>query len=1165
MRGYLILSVLAIVSVLYYVSRIESFISIKSSNLRSVSNEENIDSFFQDSFSNVDHDPIIDEQRRLVVVHDAEGLRASLLPDRLNQALSWDILIECHLPIYISTPLIIPSDSDIRISSPYWSNPPNLIAREATRIFKMETNSILELSNVLLSSGAADDGGAVYNDGGKLSISGCLLTNHTATGRGGAIFSKNGEVKLENTSFSGCSAGDAGGGIFVASASQIKTKDKHHQHGRKLVSFSRVIFNENDAPSGADFILGEHEAYESSSHFFSKLFTSSSTSSWFLSLFLASLFGGMVALSASRICQHVSHVCQNHIIVKKCFKNILFNGNNDIIPPSSSSSSLSDNNVCSSEGGDCSQDELPHHTSSSSSISLHTPFMNGNQHHIGHHRSNQVDDDDYDIEMLSSISHPHYQVNVAECETELIKPLVRSAKHSSFLDNVSINTLFNLKKKNSDDSDGDHVDQFVGFDLFIKIKDMFQMTLVARGSHSSVYRGVIKTNGSFGILPPTTTTKDQQDSVNHKSRVIAIKRLTYDFKKISHHKKRQRILKQRKTLYLHGQANREVSKDDKEEEEGMKGEGGEEEFGDLDESELEFLNQWRNECAIMSSLSPHVNVLGLIGVIADHESISIYHGKDSPFGLGLVLEWLPGSLRDALDAGLLPPNNSARSMVRGHDDEDDLNFFTSPSSSSSSSPLSVLSSRIALDITKGLIHLHTHNVVHRDLKATNIMLDQAGRAKLSDFGIAVFQTSQSNIEANQPSKSSAPSSASRQQIPSLPPLNKQRPEGTLLYAAPELLKQEGQWNSKTSVDLWSLGMVVIELYTGTPLLHLWRKSSEHEALYGGSLQRQQHQLQQHSAATPSSSCHVHNSRSLPLAIGSAGRLPNMLQACGWRPDLRELNLAKQSLGGLLNQSWAFAPQERPKALEFLSQLEEITQSSDVQEPSSRRTNNTNNSFDKDDNDRHKRSSSSLSSASFKNNSEITSVLRSIHDQEQRIEAEQVEAGDFLAEPYSPNSPINSSNEMKKNMDMMSTDGVITAQPHCLQNHKNHNEQDDNEQASLDPPYAHAAALDPTHTTQQTQHHVNMIQEEDDLAMLRSLHGFHEHESNPSSNAATPPSSSSPSSSSSSSQFSAAWGGWFTNGSALNDSQTSRTDSMNTLDRFVPSIGSGAEIEPLEFD
>jgi serine/threonine protein kinase len=44
--------------------------------------------------------------------------------------------------------------------------------------------------------------------------------------------------------------------------------------------------------------------------------------------------------------------------------------------------------------------------------------------------------------------------------------------------------------------------------------------------------------------------------------------------------------------------------------------------------------------------------------------------------------------------------------------------------------------RIATEVAEGLAHAHDRGLIHRDLKPTNIVFDEEGRAKITDFGIA---------------------------------------------------------------------------------------------------------------------------------------------------------------------------------------------------------------------------------------------------------------------------------------------------------------------------------------------------------------------------------------------------------------------------------------------
>jgi serine/threonine protein kinase/formylglycine-generating enzyme required for sulfatase activity/Flp pilus assembly protein TadD len=92
--------------------------------------------------------------------------------------------------------------------------------------------------------------------------------------------------------------------------------------------------------------------------------------------------------------------------------------------------------------------------------------------------------------------------------------------------------------------------------------------------------------------------------------------------------------------------------------------------------------------------------------------------------------------------------------------------------------------RWVAEVAEALEFAHLNGVVHRDLKPANILIDQHGRAKLADFGIAQSATKTGEF------------------APSL---------GTLRYMAPEGL--QGNAGDHRS-DIFSLGIVLHEALTG---------------------------------------------------------------------------------------------------------------------------------------------------------------------------------------------------------------------------------------------------------------------------------------------------------------------------------------------------------------
>ena len=103
----------------------------------------------------------------------------------------------------------------------------------------------------------------------------------------------------------------------------------------------------------------------------------------------------------------------------------------------------------------------------------------------------------------------------------------------------------------------------------------------------------------------------------------------------------------------------------------------------------------------------------------------------------------------------------------------------------------------------GLSYLHQEGVLHRDLKADNILLDIDGTCKISDFGIS---KKTDNIYGNDATNNM---------------------QGSVFWMAPEVVRSQGQGYS-AKVDIWSLGCVVLEMFAGR---RPWSKEEAIGAIY----------------------------------------------------------------------------------------------------------------------------------------------------------------------------------------------------------------------------------------------------------------------------------------------------------------------------------------------
>ncbi|HET8894044.1 MAG TPA: serine/threonine-protein kinase [Gaiellaceae bacterium] len=125
---------------------------------------------------------------------------------------------------------------------------------------------------------------------------------------------------------------------------------------------------------------------------------------------------------------------------------------------------------------------------------------------------------------------------------------------------------------------------------------------------------------------------------------------------------------------------------------------------------------------------------------------------DRPY---MVLEYVPGgTLEDRLQKGALPDAETHA---------------------------------VATDIASGLAHAHARGVVHRDVKPTNILFDEEGRAKLTDFGIA--QTGEGTLTD----------------------------EGTVLGTAAYISPEQASGAPTTpATDVYSFGVMLFRMLTGRP-------------------------------------------------------------------------------------------------------------------------------------------------------------------------------------------------------------------------------------------------------------------------------------------------------------------------------------------------------------
>ncbi|CRL08536.1 CLUMA_CG021274, isoform A [Clunio marinus] len=102
--------------------------------------------------------------------------------------------------------------------------------------------------------------------------------------------------------------------------------------------------------------------------------------------------------------------------------------------------------------------------------------------------------------------------------------------------------------------------------------------------------------------------------------------------------------------------------------------------------------------------------------------------------------------------------------------------------------------KVMKQLLNGLYYIHSNKILHRDMKAANVLITKTGVLKLADFGLA---------RAISISKSGQPNRYTNRVV-------------TLWYRPPELLL--GDRNYGPPVDMWGAGCIMAEMWTRSPIM-----------------------------------------------------------------------------------------------------------------------------------------------------------------------------------------------------------------------------------------------------------------------------------------------------------------------------------------------------------
>ncbi|KAJ5573661.1 Protein kinase byr2 [Penicillium hispanicum] len=189
---------------------------------------------------------------------------------------------------------------------------------------------------------------------------------------------------------------------------------------------------------------------------------------------------------------------------------------------------------------------------------------------------------------------------------------------------------------------------------------------------------------------------------------------------------------------------------------------------EFDQRKNNMVTALKHEIELLQGMH-HPNIVQYLGTAADDQYLNIF------------LEYVPGG--------------SIATMLKQY------NTFQEP-----------LVKNFVRQILAGLSYLHSQDIIHRDIKGANILVDNKGGVKISDFGIS------KRVEASTLLGSRASSGGGGHiHRPSL--------QGSVYWMAPEVVRQTAHTKK---ADIWSLGCLVVEMFIGA---HPFPDCSQLQAIF----------------------------------------------------------------------------------------------------------------------------------------------------------------------------------------------------------------------------------------------------------------------------------------------------------------------------------------------